>query len=84
MKYVILKHKSGVLMPVIFPQHITHSMVSIKECKAINAGFWKLENGSVVTYGESESLGLGRSDKDAALIQATLLNMGIYAFFNIR
>jgi hypothetical protein len=80
MKYVIFKHKTGIFMPIIIPQHITHSMVKIEDCEPVSAGFFRIDNETVIPYGDSTSLKLGPSADDAELIQNVLNNSGMYAF----
>jgi len=68
-------------MPVIFPEHVTHSTVKIDDCVADSAGFFAIKNGITILDEGSESLKLSpNKERDEQLIVATLMNMGIYAF----
>ncbi len=83
MKYVIFKHKAGCFMPVIFAQHITHSMIKIEDCIADSAGFFALEGGVKILDEGSESLNLKpNKERDLLLIASTLMNAGTYAFLD--
>lgn len=81
MKYVIFKHKTGCLMPVITPQHVTHSSISIEDAIPVSAGFFthSFVEGAFV-HGESESLKLRPLLGDAELLNAVFNNSGMYAF----
>lgn len=61
-------------MPVIFPEHVTHSQIKLKGAKPISAGFFKLRGltGIPVLYGESVSLKLKPHPNDADLLQMVM------------
>lgn len=83
LKYVIFQVAEGMpFQPVIMPEHVTHSAVSIEGAKPVSAGFFDVAEGCN-PFGKSESLALSPHPRDAALLQATLLNMGMYAFLEI-
>lgn len=65
MKYVIFKQKQ-LLMPVIIPEHVTHSQIKIVGAKPISAGFFENESGIVNTFGKSESLNLKSKPEDGS------------------
>lgn len=69
MKYIVFDE----MFPVCFHEGIQHWSV---ECqwgcrigRPTSAGFFRIENGKVVTYDRSESLNLEPSEDDAELIQ---------------
>lgn len=83
MKYVIFKHRSGMLMPVIIPDHVTHSSVNIKDARLNSAGFFNasyLKQVTILPMG-IESLKLEpNAGRDAKLLENVLLNSGTSAF----
>lgn len=80
MKYIIFQF-NDLYMPVIIPQHVTHKQVEIDGAHPISAGFFRFKkNGTITTYGESESLNLKPNLRDRELLQATLDNHGTYSF----
>jgi hypothetical protein len=83
MKYVVFKHKSGIFMPVIIPQHVTHSMVKIEDAEPVSAGFFRMDGKNAIVSGTSESLKLGPSLDDEQLLRDTLNNSGMYAFLDL-
>lgn len=50
MKYVMFK-RNNLMMPMIIPNHVTHSQVKIIGAEVVSAGFFKLEKGKIITYG---------------------------------
>lgn len=84
MKYIVFEYeKTGLKMPVIFPDHVTHAEVKIGGAKPISAGFALIGTEEIVTVtGDSESLGIASANGDRELIIATLANAGMYAFIN--
>lgn len=84
MKYVVFEYENtGLKMPVIFPDHVTHADVKINNAKPVSAGFALLGTEEVVTVtGDSESLGIAAANGDRELLIATLANAGMYAFMN--
>ncbi|MET0465291.1 MAG: hypothetical protein ABW007_19170 [Chitinophagaceae bacterium] len=84
MKYVVFKHDAtDQLMPVIFPEHITHADVTIEGALPVSAGFVYVDSRRRVTIPsniKATSLDLGPKDIDTNLIRDTLNNSGIYAF----
>ena len=84
MKYVIFKRKS-LLLPVIIPEHCTHSEVKIEGFTPINAGFCSVCSGIVevdLKHGY-ESLGLKPGIRDAVLLTGLLCNMTGSFFLNL-
>lgn len=85
MKYVIFKMKAGLLIPVIVPQHCTHSQVSVEGGEPISAGFFRFIGNSklVEVYGESESLKLKPGERDEALLTGVLLSLPMSLFLDL-
>jgi len=72
MKYVMFQDEKGVLYPVLFDDHLTHSLVAVEGCKAVSAGFVDDVGG---VFGKSESLKLESNwERDSAYVCAALLN----------
>lgn len=67
MKYVIFE-ANGLVHPVLFGDHTSHSQICIKNGKAVSAGFVKFNSiGWPQVFGGSESLNLsnrGELDED--------------------
>jgi len=82
MKYVIFKQKQ--LLPVIIPEHVTHSQIKIVGAKPISAGFFENESGIVNTFGKSESLNLKSKPEDARIIESTLYNAPTSSFLDFN
>lgn len=81
MKYVIFEQKD-LLMPVIVPDHITHSQVKIEGATPVSAGFLAIKNGKVTeVYGKSESMKLSPMTRDKDLLEKALKDMGTMYFF---
>lgn len=72
MKYVMFKSKAGERFPVILPDCVTHSLVSIQGATAVSAGFVDPARGLV--FGHSQSLELGSQPEDETWVLATLTN----------
>lgn len=71
------------LMPVIIPDHVTHSSINIKGAQPDSAGFFAASVFNVVTILPmgSESLKLEPNmERDAKLLESVLLNSGTNAF----
>ena len=70
-------------MPVIIPDHVTHSSVNIKEARPDSAGFFSASvfcSVTILPMG-SESLKLEPNfERDAKLLENVLLNSGTNAF----
>lgn len=82
MKYVIFDTK-GILHPVLFSDHTSHSQVRLKRGKPISAGFVDLGILEVKCWGKSESLGLeSRGEVDAEIIRKFMYNFGTGYFLN--
>ena len=72
MKYVMFQDAKGVMFPVIFDDHLTHSMVTVEGCKAISAGF---VDDIGQCWGRSESLKLSADPiRDSDYVGAALCN----------
>jgi len=85
MKYVVFEQEgTGLKMPVLFPDHVTHSMVNIEGMKIVSAGFCLISGDEIVTIPSdiSDSLNIGPAKGDKELIVATLCNAGVYAFLS--
>lgn len=85
MKYVVFEQEgTGLKMPVLFPNHVTHSQVEISGMKVVSAGFCFIGGDEIVTISSdvSDSLNIGPAKGDKELIIATLCNAGVYAFLN--
>ena len=87
MKYVIFKRKD-LYMPIIFPEHITHSTIKIEddETKIFSAGFLVISSMGLanVLPEKSESLQIGPSPFDAIILNRALLNSGTAAFLDFN
>jgi hypothetical protein len=70
LKYLILSN----YRPILFPCEISHRDIASRfmDYQIVSAGFVKLENGKVVTYGESISLGLKAKETDAKIIETLM------------
>ena len=83
MKYIIFKHNT-ILMPIIFPEHITHSSINIEiddkgnRAIPISAGFLNMKTFQV--YGVSESLGLQGGPLDSKYLQFMLAQFPTSAY----
>lgn len=87
MKYVVFEDiNTGLKMPVVFPDHITHSAIKIDCAKPVSAGFCIVGTEEIVTIGtgKSDSLNLSPAAGDRELIIAVLCNAGIYAFMGFN
>lgn len=85
MKYIVFEQEgTGLKMPVVFPDHITHSTIKIEGARPVSAGFCLLGTEELVTIGtgKSDSLNLAPMVGDRDLIIAVLCNAGVYAFLN--
>lgn len=73
------------MMPVIIPDHVTHSDVRIEDAEIHSAGFFLLGTDELVTISPdgSNSLGIGPKPGDRELIIAVLTNCGMYAYLKI-
>lgn len=84
MKYIIFKdNKTGLIQPVIFGEHTTHSQIMIEGAKPVSAGFCHLSSkGGLSITGDSESLGLKPDDKDGAYLSMMLCGAGTSFFID--
>lgn len=82
MKYIVYE-QGAVIHCVIFADHTSHSQIICEEAKPVSAGFFYIKEDEVITYGKSESLNLTPKSSDSGLIEAVLLNLGIYAFMKV-
>lgn len=83
MKYIVFEQEgTGLRMPVLFPDHVTHCQMEIEGAKPVSAGFVLIGGDNIVTVSpqKSESLNMGPVEGDRELILATLSGAGIYAF----
>ncbi|OCW75086.1 hypothetical protein [Elizabethkingia anophelis] len=86
MKYVIFK-KSGLYLPVTFPDHITHSQVTVNwhdKTEVHSAGFFKLNSIGLpeILSGFSESLNIGPAKNDLQILTYFYLNSGTAQFID--
>lgn len=80
MKYVIFKYKT-IYIPVIVPEHCTHSQIKIEGAEPISAGYFKVDSGVLVeTYSWSESLNLYPHKRDATLLSAVIMRLSSSCF----
>ena len=76
-------------MPVIFPDHITHSTIKIDEdhTEVYSAGFLSINpfGTSTVLAEPSESLKIGPSPLDEDILNRALMNLGTayFLYFNL-
>jgi hypothetical protein len=81
MKYVIFKDTvSGLIQPVMFGEHTTHSCVRLDRCIPVSAGFFSFENGIPAVYGKSDSLKLESKQTDLDYIIKVFMNFGTMSF----
>lgn len=83
MKYVIFEQeKTGLKMPVIFPDHVTHNAITIEGAQPVSAGFCFIDPEMILSISSesSDSLSLRPLPEDRELIIAMLMDMGMYAF----
>lgn len=85
MKYIVFQdNKSGLLHPVIFGEHTTHSEVTINDASPISAGFFYLDaKKGLCVYGESDSLNLKPRKEDPGLLKLVLVNAGTSFFIQL-
>jgi hypothetical protein len=85
MKYVIYKRKN-LFLPLVFPDCVAHSQFKPDdtETKLFSAGFCSLHlcNVTIDMTKQSESLGIGPSDKDEDILTAWFLNSGTVSFID--
>jgi hypothetical protein len=82
MKYVIFKYNT-LFMPIMCPDHVTHSQVKIEDAEPISAGFFEMGMiGPTKVYGHSESLDLKPHPRDLDLLQRSFLEMGTAYFID--
>ena len=71
-------------MPIIFPDHVTHSQVKVTDAIPVSAGFFRVDSfGKVEIYGTSESLKLGPLKEDDKLIFRVLNNFPISSYLDL-
>ncbi len=73
----------SLLMPIIFPEHVTHSQVKIRGSEIVSAGFFTMNSiGTVdeVLDDKSTSLKIGPKDGDKKILDRMLLGMGTSSF----
>ena len=81
MKYVIFKDPiNGLIQPVVFAEHTTHSCVKLKGAKPVSACFFDFSKGIPSVYGKSDSLGLESQESDLDYIIKMFMNMGTMYF----
>jgi len=74
-KYIVIKTEYNE-MPVLFPFIVKHNSL-VASNRIVSAGFWKLEDGKFICYGESNSLQLkSRPEIDNELMN-TYFNLNI-------
>lgn len=84
MKYIIFKdEKTGLVQPVVFGEHTTHSEIKLAGAKPVSAGFCHVSSEYGLSVGgDSESLGLKSEDNDAAYIAMLLCDAGTSLFLD--
>lgn len=82
MKYVIFENEmKGIMEPVIFGDHMSHSEVNVEGSRPVSAGYLMIDNDGIVsTYGNAQSLGLKPVPGDSALLSHVLHGMGAACF----
>lgn len=82
MKYVVFKY-ANLFMPVIIPEHVTHSQIKIEDAKPISAGFFHFKSGLLVVSGiGSESLKLKPHARDKSLLESVFAESGTNSFID--
>jgi len=84
MKYIIFK-TSGLFHPVMFPEHTTHSTITMPAGAVVDsAGFFTIsDSGILVGSRKSVSLDLHpKMERDRELISAALAGFGTYMFLD--
>jgi hypothetical protein len=74
MKYLLIEI-NGVPSPILFPDHVPHKVVAgmiddVQATEVKSAGFVKMENGKLQTYGYSEGLRLTANPVDVVFIES--------------
>jgi hypothetical protein len=86
MKYIIFGHRLGQsgaqYMPVIFPEHVSHSQLLLEESEPVSAGFVEFEGTKVVSvYGTAGSMkDLAPHSRDKYLLEQTMKEATLCAF----
>ena len=81
MKYIVFEDdKTGLKEPVIFGDHTTHSQVKVERAHPVSAVFFTVDDGTVSTYGDAQSLGLEPKDGDTTLLYYVLQGFGTIYF----
>lgn len=71
-KYIIFAHPM-LEVPVVFPMHISHAdMAKLIQMEPISAGFARLADGELETFGDSLTLKLKARPEDTRLLQSIL------------
>jgi hypothetical protein len=84
MKYIIFKDTvSGLIQPVLFGEHTTHSSVKLDRAKPVSAGFFDFSKGIPTIYGKSVSLNLEPGVDDLDYITKMFLNLGTMYFISL-
>lgn len=68
LKYIIIDHG----FPVLFLDALQHKQITVAGGRVTSAGFFKIKDGQVTTYGESISLRLKPMEGDAEIINMML------------
>ncbi len=72
MKYVMFKDQTGALWPVLFPEQVTHSDITVTGMQPVSAGFVDSRDGTC--FGKSDSLKLAANPDDSVWVRFTLAN----------
>lgn len=73
-KYVTGEVRTGLdyataLVALVFPESIIHKSIAQRNMTSVrSAGFFRVVDGKVETYGESDSLNMGPAENDEILI----------------
>lgn len=84
MKYVIFKMKA-IFIPVIMPEHGTHSCLKIEGAEPVSAGFFHINRMGLVEIDAergSESLGLYPEPDDISLLMGTLCGAPVSSYLD--
>ncbi|WP_108822020.1 hypothetical protein [Dysgonomonas sp. Marseille-P4361] len=85
MKYIIFKdEKSGLIQPVIFGEHTTHSQIKLERAKPISAGFFYMDaEKGICIHGESDSLSLKPKEGDEMYLLFVIIGAGTSSFIDL-
>jgi hypothetical protein len=83
MKYVIFKDtESGLIQPIVFAEHTTHSCIKLNRAVPVSAGFFNFNKGIPSIYGRSDSLNLEPGESDMDYLIGMFLGLGTMHFLS--